>query len=287
MNVPFSVSSMNDCNQNNQKNLYYFNHLNTLKQLATSFFTWKNLPEGITSRFLENLLYYQGMFAFAKSPTIGIIARSCSGSGMLNAYDDSISYQLISNRDQKDYKLSDIVLVRNNIDSIPTIMTTSLFASKLTSVDKTIDMNLYLMRKPYMVTCKESQLLSVKNMFKKVDEFAPLIIADKDMETYQISVLEVNVPYNIDKLQVQKDCITNECLTRLGINNTNINKKERLITDEANSNNEMIKLMAKSFRDYRDIACAQANDMWGTNMYIETNEDILESTVESMQEVNQ
>ena len=57
--------------------------------------------------------------------------------------------------------------------------------------------------------------------------------------------------------------IWNEALTFLGINNIALEKKERLIKDEANSNNELINLNLQSYLAPRQIACKQFNEKFG------------------------
>ena len=47
------------------------------------------------------------------------------------------------------------------------------------------------------------------------------------------------------------------------MNNIIIDKKERLITDEANSNNELINLNLQSYLAPRQKACAQFNEKFG------------------------
>ena len=56
--------------------------------------------------------------------------------------------------------------------------------------------------------------------------------------------------------------IWNEALTYLGINNILVDKKERLIQDEANSNNELINLNLQSFLAPRQEACKQFNELF-------------------------
>lgn len=60
-------------------------------------------------------------------------------------------------------------------------------------------------------------------------------------------------------MQYKKE-IWNEALTFLGINNILVDKKERLITDEANSNNELINLNLQSFLAPRQEACKKFNE---------------------------
>ena len=60
-----------------------------------------------------------------------------------------------------------------------------------------------------------------------------------------------------------KKQIWNELLTFLGINNLNLEKKERLITDEANADNELINFNLQSFLAPRQLACKQFNEKFG------------------------
>ena len=57
-----------------------------------------------------------------------------------------------------------------------------------------------------------------------------------------------------------KQSIFNEALTFLGINNIMIEKKERLVSDEVNSNNELINLNLQSYLAPRQLACEQFNE---------------------------
>ena len=54
-----------------------------------------------------------------------------------------------------------------------------------------------------------------------------------------------------------------------GINNVPIEKKERLITDEANANNEKIMLADNSYYTERLDGLIRCNDKFGTDFKIE------------------
>ena len=79
-----------------------------------------------------------------------------------------------------------------------------------------------------------------------------------DMDS--IKAINTEAPIVFDKLQQYKKEIFNEALTFLGINNIMLEKAERLITDEANSNNELINLNLQSFLAPRLEACRQFNE---------------------------
>ena len=57
------------------------------------------------------------------------------------------------------------------------------------------------------------------------------------------------INYIVDKLLLARDEIMNNFLTEIGINNSNVNKKERLIKDEVNSNNQEIESIVSVIYD--------------------------------------
>ena len=85
-------------------------------------------------------------------------------------------------------------------------------------------------------------------------------------------MLDTQAPYLLDKLQDYKNELRSELLTFLGINNNNIVKKERLITDEVNANNELISIMLDLMYDLRKKACEEINNKFGLNITVNKRE---------------
>ena len=85
----------------------------------------------------------------------------------------------------------------------------------------------------------------------------------KQLQDGIIKAINTEAPFIADKVMDYKKEIWNEALTYLGINNIMISKKERLITDEANSNNELINMNLQSFLIPRQEACKQFNKKYG------------------------
>ena len=69
-----------------------------------------------------------------------------------------------------------------------------------------------------------------------------------------------------------------ELLTFLGINNT-LEKKERLLQDETNSNNQFIKMSSDIGFKQRQLACQQINEMFGLNVRVVETQDVFQSEV--------
>ena len=107
----------------------------------------------------------------------------------------------------------------------------------------------------------------------------PAIFVDKTMlngNSQNIMLIPTEAPYLVDKLQIQKQEMERELLTFLGINNT-LEKKERLLTDETNSNNQFIQMCSDVDFKTRQNACKAINDKFGLNIQvIETREEFEE-----------
>ena len=156
------------------------------------------------------------------------------------------------------------VLVMNNWDRIPTVATIQLFAYRLYEAEVTAMTNIKAQKTPILITVDESQRLMMENMYSQYEGNRPVIFGDKkQLADGVIKAIKTDAPFIADKVMDYKKEIWNEALSYLGINNISINKKERLITDEANSNNELINMNLQSFLVPRMEACKQFNKKYG------------------------
>ena len=92
----------------------------------------------------------------------------------------------------------------------------------------------------------------------------PFIFGDRnDLNPNSIQALVTGAPYVADKLYELKQNIWNEVLTFLGVPNVQMNKKERLITDEVNRGLGGVFASRYSGLLSRRQACDQINEMFG------------------------
>lgn len=89
-----------------------------------------------------------------------------------------------------------------------------------------------------------------------------------------------------DKLYTLKTQIWNEALTYLGITNTNVTKKERLISDEVNRNMGGVLANRYSRLNTRRMACEEINRMFGLNMDVDYREDTRTVDPEELDEIS-
>lgn len=252
-------------------------YLYRLRKLALSRFKW-TLPKSMNEIWLEKSLYEFGMASFLKDKNYGLINTKCCSSGDLNIYGlptrlncYSFEYQSIRKlytglEGKTDAQIeylenSEAILVPNNWDFIPTESTLLLYAYRLYQADRTCDVNIGAMRTPVLILVPENQKLAMENLYVQYEGNRPVIFGDKDsLSPDSIRSIKTEAPFIADKIMDYKKKIWNEALTFLGINNIQEDKKERLITDEANQNNEVINLNLQSYLEPRQEACRQFNE---------------------------
>lgn len=263
-------------------NLTYTNYYYRLMLIARSLFKWNNLPNGINEKWIEKYLYSEGACVFYNDPIVGFMVAKIGNTGPLNYYDEPTTirpyatnylYEDPTDNDQLENEVN-CVIIRNNADSIPTYPMIQLYSADLTNIKRTIDTNIEAQKMPIIVKCTDKQKLSLKQAIKQKQDNEPVIYADKGMETTEMSTLKTDAPIVFDKLQIQKTNVMNECLTFLGINNANTDKRERLVTNEVEANNEMIQINADVMLETRRKACEEINKMFGLNISVEKRTDL-------------
>ena len=269
-------------NNNIINDLTYYDYLDRFKKIALSIFEWVNLPSSMNADYLERCLFYEGQATLLKDKDYGFINTRCCSNGKINIYGlptnlNCYSYEYQSSRKlytginpalteaQKEYmQYNECILVKNNWERIPTAGTLELFAMRLYEAERTCDVNIKAQKTPVLILLNEKQRLTLENLYNQYEGNRPVIFGDKDnLSSEQIKSLKTDAPFVADKIMEYKKEIWNEALTFLGVNNIMLEKKERLVTDEANSNNELINLNLQSYLAPRLEACRQFNEKYG------------------------
>lgn len=258
----------------------YFDYLDRFKRLALSMFEWVNLPKSMNARWLERCLYYNGQAALLKSDKYGFINTNCCSSGKVNIYGLPTKLNCYSVGDFQETRnlytglnpikknqakdTEEAILVLNNWEGIPTCKTMELFAMRLYEAERTCDVNIKAQKTPVLVVVDEKQRLMMENLYNQYDGNQPFIFGDnQQFNTDLLKCINTEAPFIADKVMKYKEQIWNEALEFLGINTLTTEKKERLISDEASANNELINLNLQSFLAPRLEACKEFNEKFG------------------------
>lgn len=256
-------------------NATYIQYFNRLVELSISMFEWQGLPETVDPRYLELHLFQNGSMVYFRDEVMGDLCLDCIANGKFDVYGNPVSRRAYSsyNQYQKTLNESDSVIIWNNYLRQPSVLDVKMFAKRLYNLDRIIDVNANAQKTPVLVQGTEKQRLTLVNLYKEFDGNAPFIFGDKNLDLNSLRAISTNAPYVADKLYQLKTQIWNEALTYLGISNLNIQKKERMITDEVQRNQGGTIASRYSRLEARREAVDKINRMFGTDISVDYRED--------------
>ena len=239
------------------------------KNIALNVYKWENLPNGIESRFIEQALFGNGQAFFFDHPELGLMCLPCSATNNINLYGEPTSVLVNGVGYCQQWSISKGVRILNNDTAIPTHAHVTHYAEKLAEIENIMNQNLRQQRFPYIILGNKRTEFSIKAMLRSVFNGDEAVMVDKDMFDGRpgLQVINTDTPYLLDKLQMQKENYEKELLTFLGINST-IEKRERLLVDEANANNAYIEMSLDLGLKQRQYAADKINKMFGTNIQV-------------------
>lgn len=251
----------------------YIDYLERMKKICLSMFEWENLPTSMNARFLEMCLYYNGQAALLYDDNYGYINTMAADGGYINIYGlptelNCYTYRFNQRRslymtDTGEEKGSECILVMNNYERVPTSATVNLFAVRLAEAQRTADVNMKAQRTPILLTTDQKQLFTLKKMYEEYDGNTPAIFADKNVITPDaLKAIKTDAPFIGREIMDYKREIWNEFLTFMGISNLS-EKRERMVSNEIDSNNELVNLNLQALLIPRKDACRQFNEKYG------------------------
>ena len=260
--------------KNSKLYLYYFNRL---KELAISMFEWKNLPSTVDPRFLELTLFNDGQCLFFKDEVMGYLTLQCTIGGQFNVYRVPTNRRAYATNGYQN-KLDDTnsVIIYNNMLRENTIEVVDMFAKRLYDLDSIIDVNANAQKTPVLITCDETQRLTLQNIYMQYTGNQPVIYGNKNLDVNGIKVLKTDAPYIGQMIYELKINVWNEALSYLGISTVNNVKRERLITDEVQRNLGGTYASRYSRLNMRKQACQKINEMFGLNIDVDYRQDYSE-----------
>lgn len=259
--------------------LSYMNYVERLTELAISMFEWKGLPDSIDERFLEMTLFYNGSAVFFRDEDLNegeYLALPVAVNGGFNVYRIPIRRRAYAvNGYQKRLTIDDSVIIYNNMIRTNSVGVVKWFSERLWDLDCSITVNARAQKTPVLVVGTQEERQTLVNLYKEVDGNSPVIFGNKNIDLSEaLKAINTQAPFVADKLYQLKTQIWNEALTYLGISNLNIQKKERLISDEAIRQMGGTIASRYSRLNARKQAADEINRMFGLNIEVDFREDI-------------
>ena len=142
---------------------------------------------------------------------------------------------------------------------------------KIVDVEMTLRTSLKSQKTPWLVGYSPETEQQRKTIKENLDSDEPYLFLEmEDINQFKAIVSGAN--YNCDKLYNLKQCYENEIKEYLGINNLGVNeKKEHLIGDEININQEIVESHGECFLDCLKEFCERIKEVLGYEVTVELN----------------
>ena len=269
-----SYKSVAQMSNNITFSYYYYK----LMLIVNNLFEWEGLPNNMESRWIENYLFSDGQCVFFKDPIMGFMVAGIAQDGGVNCYNDpttltpvAVNYVYSGNEPLTNGE--NCFLIRNNALRLPEFAVVRYYAFKLSNIDRAIDVNIEANKTPIIVKCSDRQRLSLKQAINQRKDNEPVIWTDDKSDINgMVETMSLNPPMVFKDLQVQKHMIINEFFTDIGVNNANMDKRERMVANEVEANNEQVKACEDVLLRSREEACKQINRIFGLNISVKRRE---------------
>lgn len=248
-----------------------------LLQLAIGAFKWE-MPATWAKNYFLYVLYCWGYIAVVNTDKFGVIPQQCG----LRGY--NVQYQptnaIISNpllRGILEPRIGvDCTLIRLQPDYGGVLDLVNYYAEEMALASEAVSINLCNSKLSYIFgASRKTTAESLKAAYDQIAEGQPAVFLDKQLLDDQGKPTWVPWTQNIRETYVAGDLLSDlrkiECrfLTKIGIPSANTDKRERLISDEVNSNNVETRILTDTWLEELKERCADARAMFGIRLDVD------------------
>ena len=247
-----------------------------LLRRVKGIFEIDGMPDTWDSEYFWRNLLLCGYISVTNTPEFGVIPMICSFHG-LNIFNKptmiTIDNHIIQGLERKLGIDAELVVLQYNSAGYPCGISPllNMYAEKLACIDGSIASNLINTRTAYIFDCADkAQSETAKKFYDELSQGKPAIFSRSQSINgdggVKYTVVDVNKIFCGDKLQEQKRQIWAEFDTEIGINNSSIQKSERVNTLEVTSNNGEIMNSVEEWRRNLEKSFMRVNKTLGLNL---------------------
>lgn len=202
----------------------------------------------------------------------GVIPLRCGHSG-INMYNEPTEC-IIANPVLGEMRRTigeDCALIRINPDYSGVMDIINRYAALLAMCDSSMAVTLMNAKVAFIgMATSKTQANTMKKMYDKLSMGEPAVFVNADAVNKENFWFN-NVKQNFvgEEIQRVKRMIQNDFLTDIGLNNANLDKRERLIQSEVDANNEEIQNNVQLWLDNIREGFRVANDLYGLDLKVE------------------
>ncbi|MBQ6517086.1 MAG: hypothetical protein IJI14_00100 [Anaerolineaceae bacterium] len=240
-----------------------------LLQRAMSVFKW-SAPDYWNMDYFKYILYCWGYIAIVNTNEFGVIPQQCSLGGYNVFY--APTYAIIANPKLKGIlqptidKQCTIIKLQPDYGGILDMV--YYYADQLALCGEAVAMNIQNSKLGYVVGARSKVIAeAIKKAFDMIMQGEPLAVYDKELAGEDSPLFDTfcqNLAQNFIAPDISETMrrIENEFCTRIGINNTNTDKAERMVVDEVNANNEEVRTLADMWLESLKESCRKTRELF-------------------------
>lgn len=256
-----------------------------LTALALTRRTWEGLPEEIDERYLEKTLLTRGS-AIIYSKDESPIAQAMSFESGFDAQENIPERSAWGADGTNENNLTDLdsVIIYDNSLRTPVYSELLQYARDLAKHDLEIMRNVHLQNSFFMLLVPREMKADGERLMRNMGMGVPGMLAadDEILKNIEPKTLSTGVAPLMADLNESKDHLYNEACAFLGIDYVPFEKKERLVTAEAEMAGDIIERQREFFLFEAEKACERMHDVFGWNVSVKWN--TFERTKEPEQE---
>lgn len=263
----WSVRDLIGSDNPKQQCLAYY--ISKMERLGTSVYEWNEYAVG---RLIERYLWRDGMALIWRSSEVGMVVTAGSETKW-NINGDAIEWRPSFDADvgfERPTLSTDDCVAIYDLPNGGRRSYALYLCAQIADVQDTIRTQVGNQKTPMVAYAANARMRSkIKNAVVEIASGVKALILDSDMRD-QIQVLDFNAPYNVESLQQYLWALESEMLESLGIDSQDaFQKKERLVVDEQEGNDELLNYMLASGLKSRQYGAERANEMFGLNLSVD------------------
>ena len=236
---------------------------------------FSGVPKSWDYDYMLTHLFIDGYIAITDT-SIGVIPLRCGVTG-INVFDHPtralFANPVLGTFERElygDNPAESCALVKLQYDYRGVMPLIERYAAMLALCDSSIAVNLRNSKVSFIgFIAGKQRAATMERLYQEIDNGKPAVFVKKDDITKDdIYYNHVKETYIANDVQLLKQSIKNDFLTEVGLNNANTDKRERLIVDEVNANNDEVKANVQHWLDSITEGLKRANKLFGLNLSV-------------------
>lgn len=222
----------------NSSAIYYKEYL--LKKLFGRF-TFENIPESWDLDYMLEALFLDGYFCITDTPA-GVVPLRCGLTG-INIYNHPttavIANPVLGNFERLIDVDCAVVQLQANYQGVYNLI--NRYSVLLAMCDSSISVNLMNTKATFIFgASSKAQAETFKTLYDKISCGEPATFVKDGIDAEDLFIIPAKNNFVAEDVEILKRKLVDEFLTEIGINNANLDKRERLTDNEVEANDDEV-----------------------------------------------